>query len=547
MLNETLLKSDFTNKRMGMQKPIIWTVSVSRLFTLFRDISPEFSAQADITPLNIGFEQAAEEVRERLKIGHCDAIISAGSNGAYLKSHVSVPIIIVKVSGYDVMQALAKAREISDKVAIISYQEIIPSLDEFQRNFGLQIEQRSYITAEDARAQLKSLKAMGITVIVGAGLIMDLTHEVGMTGIFIYSTETIRQAFYDAIELSRISYDQKTTPIGYQSENTTKVRHTINDLIGASSVMEKVRQYIMLYARSDATVLIQGESGTGKEMVAQAIHHEYRLFNQHKRNKAPMPFVAVNCGAIPESLLEAELFGYEEGAFTGARRGGRAGLFEMANGGTLFLDEIGEMPLALQTRLLRVLEELTIVRIGGYRPLQVNVRVICATHCDLDNWVKEGRFRADLFYRLGVLRMKIPSLHERGADIYMLAERLLKLAFAGLQQSLPTFRIQQLLGCSEFFEQYSWPGNVRELRNLMERVALFCSAYADKAITPEMLINLSPERKVKIESPATIKQAGESLAEVMSYFKGDRQAVAEYLGISRTTLWRRLKQDNVGG
>lgn len=526
-----------------MQKPIIWTVSVSRLFTLFRDISPEFSAQAEITPLNMGFEQAAEEVRERLKTGHCDAIISAGSNGAYLKSHVSVPVIIVKVSGFDVMQALAKAREISHKVGIINYQKIIPSLDEFQRNFGLRIEQRSYITAEDARAQLKSLKAMGINVVVGAGLIMDLAQELGMTGIFIYSTETIRQAFYDAIELSRISYDQKTTPIGYQPENTTKVRHTINDLIGASPLMERVRQEIMLYARSEATVLIQGESGTGKEMVAQAIHHEYRLFNQHKR-KAPMPFVAVNCGAIPENLLEAELFGYEEGAFTGSRRGGRAGLFEMANGGTLFLDEIGEMPLALQTRLLRVLEEMTVVHIGGYRPLQVNVRVICATHCDLDNWVKEGRFRADLFYRLGVLRMKVPSLHERGEDIYMLAERLLKLAFAGLQQSLPAFRVQQLFSCRDFFKHYLWPGNVRELRNLMERVALYCSAYPDKAITQTMLVSLSPERETVTADFTQAKQVGASLSEVMDYFKGDRQAVARYLGISRTTLWRRLKQEN---
>ncbi|MEX6425258.1 propionate catabolism operon regulatory protein PrpR [Providencia manganoxydans] len=525
-----------------MQKPIIWTVSVSRLFTLFRDISPEFSAQADITPLNIGFEQAAAEVRERLKTGHCDAIISAGSNGAYLKSHVSVPVIIVKVSGFDVMQALAQAREISHKVGIINYQKIIPSLDEFQKNFGLRIEQRSYITAEDARAQLKSLKAMGINVVVGAGLIMDLAQELGMTGIFIYSTETIRQAFYDAIELSRISYDQKTTPIGYLPENSTKIRHTINDLIGASPLMESVRQNIMLYARSEATVLIQGESGTGKEMVAQAIHHEYCLFNQHKRNKAPMPFVAVNCGAIPENLLEAELFGYEEGAFTGSRRGGRAGLFEMANGGTLFLDEIGEMPLVLQTRLLRVLEEMTVVRIGGYRPLQVNVRVICATHCDLDSWVKEGRFRADLFYRLGVLRMQVPSLYQRGDDIFMLAERLLKLAFAGLQQSLPAFRVQQLFSCHGFFRQYSWPGNVRELRNLMERVALFCSAYPEKSITQELLENLSPERKTTTHDVMQINPLDASLTEVMDYFKGDRQAAAQYLGISRTTLWRRLKQ-----
>lgn len=156
-----------------MDKPIIWTVSVSRLFTLFRDISPEFSEQAEITPLNLGFEQAVEAVRQRLQEGHCDAIISAGSNGAYLKSHVSVPIINVKISGFDVMQALTKAREISDKIGIINYKKPLSSLDEFQQRFGLQIEQRSYVTAEDARAQLKALKALGISVVVGAGLIMD--------------------------------------------------------------------------------------------------------------------------------------------------------------------------------------------------------------------------------------------------------------------------------------------------------------------------------------------------------------------------------------
>lgn len=529
-----------------MEKPIIWTISVSRLFTLFRDISPEFSEQAEITPLNIGFEQAAEIVRQRLKTGHCDAIISAGSNGAYLKSHVSVPVIMVKISGFDVMQALAKARELSDKVGIINYKNIIPSLDEFQQRFGLHIEQRSYVTAEDARAQLTALKAMGITVVVGAGLIMDLADELAMTGIFVYSTQTIRQAFSDAIELSRMSLRNQYLPDKYLPANSAKVRHTINDLIGPSLSMEYVRQTIMLYARSDATVLIQGASGTGKEMVAQAIHHEFTLFNQHKRSKQQMPFVAVNCGAIPETLLEAELFGYEEGAFTGSRRGGRAGLFELANGGTLFLDEIGEMPLALQTRLLRVLEERSVVRVGGYKPLEVNVRVICATHCDLDSWVKEGRFRADLFYRLGVLRMRIPALNERADDIFVLAERLLKLAFAGLMLPLPSFRVQQLLKSREFFLDYAWPGNVRELRNLMERVALYCSVYPEKAITKTMLESLSPERQIDEENKmATREESEETLAEIMARFNGDRKAVAQYLGISRTTLWRRLSSTSL--
>ncbi|WP_369310497.1 propionate catabolism operon regulatory protein PrpR [Providencia rettgeri] len=524
-----------------MEKPIIWTVSVSRLYTLFRDISPEFSEQAEITPLNLGFEQAVDALRERLKQGHCDAIISAGSNGAYLKSHVSVPVIIVNINGFDVMQALAKAREISDKIGIINYKTTIPSLTDFQQRFALQIEQRSYVTAEDARAQLKALKAMGISVVVGAGLIMDLADEMGMTGVFVYSTQTIRQAFSDAIELSRMSHHNRHSSDKYLPVSSSKLRYTINDLIGSSLSMERVKQAIMLYARSDATVLIQGESGTGKEMVAQAIHHEFTLFNQHKRSKQQMPFVAVNCGAIPETLLEAELFGYEEGAFTGSRRGGRAGLFELAHGGTLFLDEIGEMPLALQTRLLRVLEERSVVRVGGYKPLQVNVRVICATHCHLDDWVKQGRFRADLFYRLGVLRMQVPALTERGDDIFVLAERLLKLAFAGLVLPLPAFRVQQLLSCRDFFLNYTWPGNVRELRNLMERVALYCSAYPEKLISEEMLRSLSPERKwVTGDHDAVMTNSEESLTDVMARFNGDRKAVARYLGISRTTLWRRL-------
>ena len=171
--------------------------------------------------------------------------------------------------------------------------------------------------------------------------------------------------------------------------------------------MERLRQTVVLYARSPATVLIQGETGSGKELVAQAIHRE------SPRRGAQRPFVAVNCGAIAESLLESELFGHEEGAFTGARRGGHAGLFEAANGGTLFLDEIGEMPLALQTRLLRVLEEREVMRVGGTRPVPIDVRVISATHCDLEARVREGRFRADLFYRLAVLRLALPPLRAR--------------------------------------------------------------------------------------------------------------------------------------
>jgi propionate catabolism operon transcriptional regulator len=302
--------------------------------------------------------------------------------------------------------------------------------------------------------------------------------------------------------------------------------------------MERLRQSVVLYARSPATVLIQGETGSGKELVAQAIHKE------SPRRGAQRPFVAVNCGAIAESLLESELFGHEEGAFTGARRGGHAGLFEAANGGTLFLDEIGEMPLALQTRLLRVLEEREVMRVGGTRPVPIDVRVISATHCDLETRVREGRFRADLFYRLAVLRLPLPPLRARVEDIAQLAEWSLKNALAALDARPHPNLAAEIAACIPLLQAYAWPGNVRELRNLTERLALFLAAEPLQALTPGFLLSVAPE--LGSSSPAALPSPTpqphhESVAEVLARFQGQRDAAARHLGISRTTLWRRLK------
>ncbi|MDR0219411.1 MAG: propionate catabolism operon regulatory protein PrpR [Enterobacteriaceae bacterium] len=533
-------------------KPVIWVVSVSRLFSLFRHITPEFAHQAKIIPINLGFEQAVQHIRKRLVSEHCDAVICAGSNGDYLKSRLSIPVIIAKASGFDFMQALARARQISASIGVITYQSTLPALETFQQCFNLRVEQRSYVTKEDARAQVNALKAMGIKVIVGAGLISELADEAELVGVFVYSTDTVRQAFYDALEIAKVAKLHQAATSAYLTENKLRTRHTINDIQGHSAAMERVRNTIMLYARSTATVLIQGESGTGKELVAQAIHHEYTLRYGQLKGKHPRPFVAVNCGAIAESLLEAELFGYEEGAFTGSRRGGRAGLFEVAHRGTLFLDEIGEMPLPLQTRLLRVLEEKSVVRVGGYRPIAVDVRIICATHCDLDRWVREGRFRVDLFYRLNVLRINLPALRERGSDISMLALEYLRRTFATLSLPVSSARVRELLHCDEVLQSYHWPGNVRELRNLMERVALYLSANSEQALTPALIVSLSPERQVDMSAPnpqvtpavpVSLKETLPSAHDIVARFSGNRQAAAEYLGISRTTLWRRLKEE----
>jgi propionate catabolism operon transcriptional regulator len=516
-------------------KPVFWTVSISRLSDLFRDITLEFDDRAQIEPIRLGFEDAVQHIRERLVTERCDAVIAGGSNAAYLKSRLSVPVIVAKASGFDVMQALARARKIAPQIGIVTYQETRPELAEFQATFGLDIAQRTYVTEEDARAQINDLKAAGIKVVVGAGLITDLAEEAGMWGVFVYSAAAIRQAFDDALEIARFTRLESGRG-RTQIADTLRAKHGVNDLRGESAAMQSVRQSIVLFAKSPATVLIQGETGTGKELAAQAIHRESQ--------RARQPFLAINCGAVAESLLESELFGYEEGAFTGSRRGGHAGLFEAAHRGTLFLDEIGEMPLPLQTRLLRVLEEREIVRVGGTRPIPVNVRIISATHCNLDERVRQGSFRADLFYRLSVLRLKLPALRERADDLAALAEWCLKNALAALGVRPGANLHAEVAACAPLLSTYAWPGNVRELRNLMERAALFLAAQPLQALSPGFLTSIATELATAVVSgtPAAAMPVGETLAQTLEHFNGNREAAAKHLGISRTTLWRKLRE-----
>ncbi|MFC7514513.1 propionate catabolism operon regulatory protein PrpR [Herbaspirillum sp. GCM10030257] len=525
-------------------KPVIWTVAISRLSDLFRDITLEFDDRASIEPIHLGFEDAVRHIRERMETERCDAVIAAGSNAAYLKSRLSLPVIIAKASGFDVLQALARARKITAEIGLITYQEPMQELAEFQATFNLKIAQRTYVTEEDARAQINELKAAGIKAIVGAGLITDLAEEAGLAGVFVYSAASIRQAFEDALELARFSQLESGRARANPLADALRAKHGLNDLRGESAAMQAVRHSIELFAKSPATVLIQGETGTGKELAAQAIHRESQ--------RARQPFVAINCGAVAESLLESELFGYEEGAFTGSRRGGHAGLFEAAHRGTLFLDEIGEMPLPLQTRLLRVLEEREVVRVGGTRPIPVNVRIISATHCDLDQRVRDGRFRADLFYRLGVLRLTLPPLRERADDLAALAEWGLKNALAALGTRPHANLHAEILACVPLLASYSWPGNVRELRNLMERAALFLAAEPLQALSPSFVAAVAPELTretahgaMPVLAPSMVDSRSnekESVHAVLARFNGNREAAANHLGISRTTLWRRLSK-----
>jgi propionate catabolism operon transcriptional regulator len=528
-------------------KPIIWTVSVSRLSALFRDITVEYDHLASIEPLHIGFDEAATYIRERLATEHCDVVIAAGSNAAWLKSRVSVPVVAARASGFDVLQALTRARKLAGNapgaIGVVSYGALLPELAEFAAGFGLDLVQRSYVTQEDARAAVDELKALGVAVIVGAGSVTDLAEEAGLRAVFLYSAASIRQAFDDALELARLTRLEVDRSRGRSRTSNTppdrqRLRRGLNDLRGDSPAMQQLRQTVVLYARSPSTVLIEGETGSGKELVAQAIHRE------SPRRDANRPFVAVNCGAIAESLLESELFGHEDGAFTGARRGGHAGLFEAANGGTLFLDEIGEMPLGLQTRLLRVLEEREVMRVGGTRPVPIDVRVISATHCDLEARVRDGRFRADLFYRLAVLRLALPPLRARVQDIAPLLEWSLKGALAALDARPHPNLLAELKACTPLLTGYAWPGNVRELRNLTERLALFLAAEPLQALTPGFMLSVAPElARGAAPADAAAGPTRESAAAVLARFGGQRDLAADHLGISRTTLWRRLKAE----
>ncbi|WP_460890907.1 propionate catabolism operon regulatory protein PrpR, partial [Ramlibacter alkalitolerans] len=269
-----------------------------------------------------------------------------------------------------------------------------------------------------------------------------------------------------------------------QRRQQAAARHSFDDLEGQSPALLRAVASARRFARTDLTILIAGESGTGKELFAQAIHNE--------GTRANRPFVAVNCAAFPESLLESELFGYEEGAFTGARRGGKRGLFEAAHTGTLFLDEIGDMPTSLQTRLLRVLQEREVLRVGSAEPVPVDVRVIAATHQPLAEMVAQGRFRQDLYFRINTLRLSLPPLRERAGDVALMAERRVQrcLARLGSADSTPA-ALRQLM---PRLQAYDWPGNVRELENICERLAVFLLQFGPgEAIDWSGLVQDCPE------------------------------------------------------
>jgi two-component system response regulator HydG len=302
-------------------------------------------------------------------------------------------------------------------------------------------------------------------------------------------------------------------------------------IIGGSPAMLRTLELVNQVATSTATILIQGESGTGKELIANAIHH-----GSPRRQR---PFIKVNCAALPETLLESELFGYERGAFTGAvaRKEGR---FELADGGTLFMDEIGDLSLATQAKLLRVLQEGEFERLGGTRTIKADIRLVAATNADLATRVQQKQFREDLFYRLNVITIQLPPLRERPEDVPLLAQHFLRRLATKNAKDITGFTDEAL----EVLQGYDWPGNVRELENVIERaVVLTRGAMISPADLPERLVGTERIARHLVVSIGTPLEEVEDrlIEETLRYTKGDKTLAAKLLGIATRTIYRRMR------
>ncbi|AVX21537.1 PAS domain S-box-containing protein [Carboxydocella sporoproducens DSM 16521] len=319
--------------------------------------------------------------------------------------------------------------------------------------------------------------------------------------------------------------------------NRLSQKNAFATIYGHSTIIKETINLAKKFAATDASLLIRGESGTGKELFARAIHEESKRYNQ--------PFIAVNCGALPSLLFESELFGYESGAFTGAERGGKPGKFELAEGGTLFLDEIGELELSLQAKLLRALQEKVFYRVGGTKPIKVNVRIIAATNRDLEKMIREGTFREDLYYRLNVLTLTLPPLREHKEDLpelaYLLVQELASIHQKRIQEIEPEVMVA--------FMNYHWPGNVRELRNTLERMVILSDDGILRQDTLPAHLRLEKLKELRLPDndtsgplpEVTIATEKRLIAEALKKANYNKAEAARLLGIPRSSLYYKMK------
>jgi len=398
----------------------------------------------------------------------------------------------------------------------------------------------------DGLQVLKAVKSSSpsteVVMITAYGTISTAVEAI-REGAYDYVTKPFRH--HEILKVAKKAIEKKNLKerVRYL-EDEVKDKYKYEGIIGNSRAMLDVLKIASNVCRTESTVLITGESGTGKELIAHAIH-----YNGHRRD---FPFVVINCGALPENLQESELFGHVKGAFTGAIKD-KVGLFQQAQKGTIFLDEIGETSLSTQVKLLRFLQDGEIRPVGGNKAIHVNVRVIAATNENLEKSVESGRFRKDLFYRINVIQIHLPQLKERREDIPLLANYFLEKIVEKLKKGTREFSAEAM----KVLMNYEWPGNARELQNIIERVvALSRNSIINVDELPVYLQNnievcsnsnnaKQTDDKKSFIVTTLAEQEKNAIVEAMNKYGGNQTKVAQILGISTTTLWRRIKKYNI--
>ncbi len=390
---------------------------------------------------------------------------------------------------------------------------------------------KSLETKQPIKDQYEIVQSVGVPIIFSTNCLFHNGELIGICSVF-----------RDISEI--VSLNKKVAELKYQLNQygRSSLPDCFSVLIGRHPAFVQALKLAAQVAPSEITVLIQGESGVGKELLARAIHQASR-----RKDK---PFVTVNCAALPETLFESELFGYTGGAFTGARAAGKQGKFHMADGGTLFLDEVGEIPLSLQAKLLRVLQEGEVERLGSVKPEKVNTRIIAATNADLEAMVAKGAFRQDLFYRLNVICIRLPALREHPEDIALIAQAILEEINQANNRSL-SFS-QEVL---DLFASYNWPGNVRELQNVIRHASLVATERViSVANLPPYLLERLTKQFHDQDSQAAVERAlklymegaeQEAIREALRLANNNRSQAMDLLKISRRTFYKKLKKYNL--
>lgn len=479
----------------------------------------------------------------------CDAVIARGATYSAISTlKKNMPIIELKVTGYDIIRAVdgCKKKFNSRKISIIGCSNMIKGAQVLNDVLDIEIECVSINNEFEAKQAIIKAIATGAQAVIGGFMVGRVAASLNVDYIVIESgQETLETAFKQAIEsVLDIQKEQK-----FKAEVKKKLhrkglvaKYSFEDIKGHSKVIRNTVSIAKSFSKVDSNIIIEGETGTGKELFAQSIH------NASSRCKGP--FVAVNCAALSEHLLESELFGYVEGAFTGAAKGGKAGLFELAHSGTIFLDEISEIPIELQAKLLRVLQEKEIRRIGDEHVIPIDVRVIAATNKNLKVMVENKTYRQDLLYRLDVLNLMVPPLRNRVDDILLLIDYFYK----NINNQCGLYMCSS---AKKLLSHYKWPGNIRELRNFCERLLVLAEnhiiniqdvKYAlgvadvdenhiENNIAKDLLLN--PDTPI-IQSFPTIER--KAIIGALEKTKNNKSQAARILGIDRSTLWRKIKK-----